>query len=64
MKIVNVEKDRIPVTVRIPGRILEQIDASLDREDIPMSRNRWIIEALVEKLKRTKSVGSQSNGAW
>lgn len=63
MKMVNGEKDRIPVTVRIPGHILERIDASLDREDIPMSRNRWIVDALVEKLKRTKSVGSPSNAA-
>lgn len=64
MKLVNGEKDRVPVTVRIPGRILERIDASLDSEDIPISRNRWIIEALVEKLKRKKALGDRSNGAW
>lgn len=62
MKTGNIEKERVPVTVRIPGRILEQIDASLGQEEVPMSRNHWIIEALVEKLKRTDA-GGNSNGA-
>jgi hypothetical protein len=62
MKTGNSEKERVPVTIRIPGRILEQIDASLGEEDVPVSRNHWIIEALVEKLKRTDGGGS-SNGA-
>ena len=38
MKIVNGEQDRIPMT----GRIFEQIDASLDRENRSMSRNHRI----------------------
>ena len=63
MKTDNGEKDRVPVTVRIPERILDRIDTALEREDIPVSRNHWIIEALVEKLKRTNSEGGQSNGA-
>jgi hypothetical protein len=62
MKAGNHDKERVPVTVRIPGHILEQIDASLGQEDVPVSRNHWIIEALVEKLRRTNA-RSQSNGA-
>ena len=53
MKTGNGEKERVPVTVRIPGHILEQIDASLGQEELPVSRNHWIVEALVEKLKGT-----------
>jgi hypothetical protein len=62
MKAVGNGRERIPVTVRIPERILNQIDASLGQEDVPVSRNHWIVEALVEKLKRTETVDA-SNGA-
>lgn len=62
MKTDNGDKERVPVTVRIPGHILEQIDASLGKKDVPVSRNHWIIEALVEKLKRAEN-GEKSNGA-
>lgn len=61
MKTAGNDKERVPVTVRIPERILKQIDASLGQEDVPVSRNHWIIEALVEKLKRTEA-GDGSNG--
>jgi len=61
MKTAGNDKERVPVTVRIPERILKQIDASLGQEDVPVSRNHWIIEALVEKLKRTET-GDGSNG--
>lgn len=61
MKNAGNDKERVPVTVRIPERILKQIDASLGQEDVPVSRNHWIIEALVEKLKRTEA-GDGSNG--
>ncbi len=42
--------------------MLKQIDASLDQEDVPVSRNHWIIEAFVENLRRTDA-GGGSNGA-
>lgn len=57
MKASGSEKERVPVTVRIPEHILKQIDASLDREDVPVSRNHWIIEAVVEKLRRADTGG-------
>lgn len=62
MKSATNDKERVSVTVRIPEHILKQIDASLDQEDVPVSRNHWIIEALVEKLRRTDA-GGESNGA-
>ena len=62
MKSATNDKERVSVTVRIPERILKQIDASVDQEDVPVSRNHWIIEALVEKLRRTDT-GGGSNGA-
>ena len=62
MKPARNDKERISVTLRIPEHILKQIDASVDREDVPVSRNHWIIEALVEKLKRVDT-GGGPNGA-
>ncbi|MCY3997212.1 MAG: hypothetical protein OXF07_13835 [Rhodobacter sp.] len=62
MKSATNGRERVPVTVRIPEHILKRINASLDQEDVPVSRNHWIIEALVEKLRRT-GAGGLSNGA-
>jgi metal-responsive CopG/Arc/MetJ family transcriptional regulator len=62
MKSDTNDKGRVSVTVRIPEHVLKRIDASLDQEDVPVSRNHWIIEALVEKLRRADA-GGGSNGA-
>jgi hypothetical protein len=61
MKTGTNDKERGPVTGRISGYIPVQIDGSLRQEEIPMSRTRWIIEALVEKLKGRDTRG-ESNG--
>lgn len=62
MKTADNDKERVSEAVRIPEHILGQIDACLDQEDVPVSRNYWIIETLVEKLRRTDA-GGGSNGA-
>ena len=55
------EKARIPVTVRVPGHILQDIDSCVDNEEVPVSRNHWIVDALIEKLKRTRN-GTGADG--
>jgi len=55
-------KGRVPVTVRVPEHILKEIDSCVGIEEVPISRNHWIIEALIEKLKRTKN-GAGADGA-
>lgn len=49
---------RVPVTVRIPGDVIERIDQQLDGRDIPLSRNNWFLEAAIEKLRRGGAEGS------
>tara|TARA_B100000700_G_C14722517_1_gene704419 strand:+ start:307 stop:480 length:174 start_codon:yes stop_codon:yes gene_type:complete len=48
----NGDKSRVPVTIRIPEAILKEIDHKVEQEELPISRNHWIVEALVEKLKK------------
>lgn len=48
----NGDKSRVPVTIRIPEAILKEIDNKVEQEELPISRNHWIVEALMEKLKK------------
>ena len=49
---------RVPVTVRLPEEVIEQIDHQLDHREIPLSRNNWLLEAAIEKLRRSDAEGS------
>ena len=49
---------RVPVTVRLPEDVIEQIDHQLGHREIPLSRNNWLLEAAIEKLRRSDAEGS------
>jgi len=49
---------RVPVTVRLPENVVKQIDEELDHRDIPLSRNNWLLEAAIEKLRKSNAGGS------
>jgi hypothetical protein len=49
---------RVPVTIRLPENILKKIDEELGERDIPLSRNNWLLEAALEKLRKGKIGGS------
>ncbi len=49
---------RIPLTVRLPRKIVRQIDQDLDGRDVPLSRNNWLLEAALEKLRKGEAGGS------
>jgi predicted HicB family RNase H-like nuclease len=50
-------------TLRIPRDVVEAIDAECSRRVGSVSRNTWIIEAVMEKLTRHSSVTRpQSDG--
>lgn len=40
-----------PVSIRVPKAVLEKVDASLESGDIPLSRNVWINQAILNRLK-------------
>lgn len=39
-------------TLRVNGSVLDQVDAAVARHPVIKSRNTWIVNALVEQLKR------------
>jgi hypothetical protein len=49
---------RVPVTIRIPEKVIQEIDLELERRAVPVSRNNWLLEAAIEKLRRTGSGGT------
>jgi len=49
---------RVPVTVRLPEDVVERINRQLDDRDVPLSRNNWLLEAAIEKLRRSDGEGS------
>lgn len=52
---------RIPVTVRLPEHVVEKIDRELGERDVPLSRNNWLLEAAIEKLRKNGT--GKANGA-
>jgi hypothetical protein len=52
---------RVPVTIRIPEEVVQKIDLDLERRAVPVSRNNWLLEAAIEKLRRTDSGGSNGS---
>ena len=49
----GVKKTRVPVTVRLPEHVIKSIDQELGQRDIPLSRNNWLLEAAIEKLRKS-----------
>jgi hypothetical protein len=52
---------RVAVTIRLPKEVIRKIDQDLDQRDIPLSRNNWLLEAAIEKLRKNGAGGT--NGA-
>jgi hypothetical protein len=48
---------RVPVTIRLPEDIVAQVDEEREGRDVPVSRNIWLFEAVVEKLRRHDTGG-------
>jgi hypothetical protein len=49
---------RVPLTIRLPETVIKRIDEELGRRDVPLSRNNWLLEAAIEKLRKAGSGGS------
>lgn len=48
------EADTLKFVMRIPPAISEELNRVVEGRKIPMSRNVWILEAIVERLDREK----------
>jgi hypothetical protein len=40
------------VPLRLPRPLLDRIDRAVEAQSVPTPRNRWILQAIVEKLER------------
>lgn len=40
---------RVPVTLGLPEEVVRRIDEELDGRDVPLSRNNWFLDAVIEK---------------
>jgi len=45
-------KEAVPVIRRLPGDILQKVDASVQSRRIKTPRHTWLLEAVLEKLER------------
>jgi hypothetical protein len=52
---------RVAVTVRLPENVLRKIDDDLGQRDVPLSRNNWLLEAAIEKLRKNGTGGSHGS---
>jgi hypothetical protein len=52
---------RVPVTVRLPENVVQQIDRELNQRDVPLSRNNWLLEAALEKLRKSTMGGGHGS---
>ena len=48
---------RVPVTIRLPATVVQKIDEELEQRPVPVSRNNWLLEAAIEKLRRKGAKG-------
>jgi hypothetical protein len=46
--------EKVGIALRLPVQLLERIDDAVAGREIPTSRNTWLLEAAVEKLKTEK----------
>ena len=56
-------KDRVAITVRVPEPLLRRIDSFIEKRDVPISRNNWLLEAAVEKLDRQRPDRRKRDGS-
>ena len=56
-------RDRVAITVRVPEPLLRRIDSYIEKRDVPISRNNWLLEAAVEKLDRQRPNRRKQDGS-
>jgi hypothetical protein len=48
----NREGGTVPIVLRLPTELLEQVDSLLRARPVRLPRHTWILEAVYEKMKR------------
>jgi hypothetical protein len=45
-------EETVKTTIRVPRQLMERIDALIEKEEIQLSKNVWLLQAIKEKLDR------------
>lgn len=47
-------EETIKTTIRVPRQLMDRIDALIEKEEIQLSKNVWLLQAIKEKLERSE----------
>ena len=54
---------KVAITVRVSEPLLWRINRFIEKRDVPISRNNWLLEAAVEKLDRQQLDRREQDGS-
>ena len=57
----KLDEDVAALTIRVPRAIVSDIDSERIARSVKVPRNTWILEALVEKLQRSRKNGQKES---
>jgi metal-responsive CopG/Arc/MetJ family transcriptional regulator len=56
------EGEVVRTTIRVPSSLMERIDELINDDEIALSRNVWILQALREKAERDEEKRKRRKG--
>lgn len=57
----KLDEDVAALTIRVPRAIVSDINSERIARSVKVPRNTWILEALVEKLQRSRKNGQKES---
>lgn len=51
-----------PVVLRLPEKLLNELDAAVEQRSVRIPRHTWLLEAIAEKLEREQASQGRRHG--
>lgn len=51
-----------PVVLRLPEKLLNELDAAVEQRSVRIPRHTWLLEAIAEKLEREQGSRGRRHG--
>jgi hypothetical protein len=58
------EGEVVKTTIRVPASLMERINRLVNEDEVPLSKNVWILQALREKLERDEEKRGRIIGTY